>query len=417
MMSPLQALEAMWVKRAADYRKEILPYLGYMGQSGFLLVLSFIAITSGFGYIKLLRDVPPDFPFTLVGVIALVPVLCWSPLRTWLVPADIVFHLPLEARMDHYLFRSFRRSLLLTILLAGLVLLLYWPLYRHGDGLAGGWWLLLFAAALRAVNTWGAWRERLLAWPGMRVLLRLLRWLATAAGLAAMLSREPWMAAVFGVLIFALLAIVYRIPARHALPWERLIEEEARTRRTIYLFFGLFIDVPSMASRSTPRRYLSWALSWIRYRHANTFVYLYAASLIRTELGGIIVRLGLLSALIVYWFAEAVWLDGWGAAAAYAVLMLIIAVQLGGLRRVHSFTVWRHVYPLPDAKRTESIVRVDSRVLAIIAFLVWLPAGITLLIFGYTLPAVIAPVIMIAYALFLRPGRMTRKIVREDDEE
>ncbi|MUT65876.1 ABC transporter permease [Paenibacillus sp. NEAU-GSW1] len=418
MKSPVQALEDLWLQRARAFRKEVMPYLGYMGQSGFPLVISLLFISSALGYFKLIRDIPSNFPFTLVGVIAVVPLLCWAPLRTWLVKADIVFHLQLEARMGHYLYHSFRRSLIMTVILAGLVLLLYWPIYRQGDGEAAFWMLIVLAAVLRFANSWGAWQERRLAWPGMRRLMRLQRWTATAAAWAALLSREPWMAALFALLIGLLLVLLYRLPARHAFPWERLIEEEERSRKAIYLFFGLFIDVPVMPSKSAARSYLSWLLKRISYRHANTFVYLYAASLIRTELGGIVVRLSLLSALVVYWFAESAWLSGWGAAAVYTVFLFVLGVQIEGLRRVHSYTVWRHVYPLPDGLRTDSIVRVASRTLAIAALLIWLPAGVTLIaMHQMPLQSVVAPAAAIAYASFVNPGRMKRKFEDGIDED
>ncbi|GLX67108.1 ABC transporter permease [Paenibacillus glycanilyticus] len=412
-----RSLEALWEKRAREFRKEVTPYFGYMGQSGFPLFLSFIVLSSAFGYIRLIRNLPSDFPITLVGVAALFMVLSWSPLRTWLTLPDIVFHTPREAEMGNYMRRSFRRSAIMTGLFGLAVLLLYWPIYRQGEGEAGFGLLLLFAAVIRAVNLLGAWKERRLAWSGIRRLLRLLRWVATGLTLAVILTSAPWQAALFLLLLAALFALLYRLPDKHAFPWERLIEEEARTRRSYYLFFGLFIDVPTMPSKAASRAYLSWVLRYIPTRHRLTYVYLYSASLVRTEIGGIILRLMVLFALILYWFSEDSWLQGWGAAAVYIVLLQLVAVQLGGLRHAHRYSVWRHVYPLPEAKRADSLLTVDRWAMAATATLMWLPAAIMLLVHGQFIPAIVALLAAYAQIWFVRPGRLRRKLAEDAEDE
>ncbi|MGO4109356.1 ABC transporter permease [Paenibacillus sp. YAF4_2] len=408
-------IEKLWLKRSSEFRKEVTPYFGYMAQSGFPLFMSFIVLSSAFGYIKLIRDLPEHFPITLVGILAMFPVLSWSPLRTWLTSPDLVFHMPREAEMSSYMRRSFRRSAVLTFLLGAAVLLLYWPIYRQGDSEAGFWILLLVAAVIRALNLWGGWQERKLAWSGVRRLLRFIRWAANALTLTVLLTCPPWQAALFLLLLMALFTLLYRMPDKHSFPWERLIEEEARTRRSYYLFFGLFIDVPTMPSRTASRSYLAWILRLIPNLHRFTYVYLYTASLVRTEIGGIMLRLVVLFALILYWFAEDGWLSGWGAAVVYLVLLQLIAVQLAGLRHAHRYSVWRHVYPLPETERMSSLLLVDRWAMAIVAFLTWLPAAIMLLVQGLVLPAVAALLIAYVQVLFIRPGRLRRKLV--DDEE
>jgi Predicted ABC-type exoprotein transport system, permease component len=417
MSAAERSLESLWLKRSHEFRKEVTPYFGYMAQSGFPLFVSLIVLSSAFGYIKLIHNLPSGFPITLVGIIALFLILSWSPLRTWLTLPDLVFHMPREAEMGSYLRRVFRRSAIMTSLLGLVVLLLYWPIYRQGDGEAGFGVLLIFAAVIRAANLFGAWRERRLAWSGIRLLLRLLRWAANALALAVLLTSAPWQAALFLLLLIGLFVLLYRLPDKHSFPWERLIEEESRTRRSYYLFFGLFIDVPTMPSRTASRAYLAWILRYIPNRHRLTYVYLYTASLFRTEIGGIVLRLVVLFALILYWFAEDGWLSGWGAAAAYIILLQLAAVQLGGLRHAHRYSVWRHVYPLPDVERTGSLLIVDRWAMAAAALLMWLPAAIMLLLQGLVIPAVAALLAAYMQIIFIRPGRLRRKLAEDAEEE
>ncbi|QAY66614.1 ABC transporter permease [Paenibacillus protaetiae] len=306
------SLEQLWSKRATAFREEISPYIRYVGQSGFLLFLSLIVISSAISYFKLIRDVPDSFPVTAAGTAALTLVLAWSPLRTWLAGADVVFLLPREGHMKLYLARSFRRSIWMTGLLAAAVLLIYMPIYRQGPGKAAIWEVIALAAVLRAANTFGAWRERQLTWPGMRHALRLGRWAAAAVVIAVLLSCPAWQSVLFTLLVLALFALLYKLPERHQMPWERLIAEESATRSRYYRFFSLFADVPTMPSKAYSRPYLAWIIRTIRYRHDNTFVYLYALSAIRTETTGILMRMLVLFGLVVYWLADAAWLDGWG---------------------------------------------------------------------------------------------------------
>lgn len=409
-------LEALRAERSGAFRKETIPYVRYLGLSGFPAFLSLIVISSALGYFKLIRDLPPQFPVTAVGVAALTLVLCWSPLRTFLAPADIVFLMPREGQMGDYMGGSFRSSAILTGVLCAAVLALYLPIYNQGEGVVSGAVLVCAAAAIRAGNLRGAWQERRMAWPGMRLFIRLCRWLATALLLAAWLTFALWQAAAFTLLVAALFVFVYRLPASHRFPWERLIVEEKTTRKRYYVFFGMFIDVPTLPSRVARRPYLSWLLRAVPYSNRNTFVYLYLSSLLRTEIGGIVVRLLVLGALVAYWAADAASLSGWAASLVYALFMTILSAQIGALRHVHRHSVWKHVYPLPDQQRARQYAKVDRMALLAIAALLWLPLGVPLLIRGLYVPAAAAAIGALAY-LAIRPARLRAKLQKEEDDD
>lgn len=415
-MGANQTLEAIWSRRSRAFREETLPYFRYMGQSGFPAFVSLIFISSAIGYLSLIRQLPADFPIAATGVFSLMLVLCWSPLRTWLEAGDTVFLMPREAEMDGYLRRSFRYTSVGCTLLAAIVLLLYIPIYSQGPAINGGWILATVAAALKAGNVWGAWRERQMTWPGMRRIMRLLRWVTTALVLAVWLTCVAMQAAVFTILVGLLFLLIHRFPSRHRLPWERLIEEEARTRKRYYVFFGLFIDVPTLPSRVAKRPYLTWLLRSVPYSNRNTFVYLYTASLLRTEIGGIVIRLLLLGCLITYWLADAVSLSGWGSFLVFGVFMGVLAVQLGGLRHVHRYSVWKHVYPLPDKQRVDQYVKVDRVAMLICTALLWLFMALPLAWSAVYTPSIAAAAGAIIYVA-VRPSRLRKKMLADADEE
>lgn len=409
-------LTELWRSRAGAFRKEIFPYLRYMAMSGFPAFLSLVFIGSAIYYIGLIREVPSGFPVTEVGIAVLTPVLCWSPLRTWLAAADVVYLMPREHAMRSYMERSFRYSLILAAVLAIVVFLLYLPIYLGGSGEAEPWLLVVAFAALKGAGYYAAWRERQMSWGTARIAFRITRWMLSAVVIGVWLHYPAWQAASFMALCMLLGAAVYRLPRGQRFPWERLIQEEASTRKRYYTAFGMFIDVPVLSASIARRSYLSWIMPRIRYGQHNAYVYLFAASLFRTEIGGILIRLLLLGGLVSYWAAEAATLEGWGAACSYAIFAFVISLQLGSLRHVNRYTVWKNIYPLPRDGQREQYARLDRTALLTALSLLWLPAAIPLLLQGvYAAPMCMA-FVMLAYAIAIRPGRMRKKLLLDEDE-
>lgn len=415
-MEMKQAVDAIWRGRAKAYRQEISPYLRYMAQSGFPSFLSLLFISAAIGYISLIRDYPHNFPLTAVGVLALTPVISWSPLRTYIVDADIIYLMPREREMGTYLYAAFRSSILYSTLVATIVFLLYIPLYIKAESPSGPWLLAAAAILTKGGNAAGSWVERGFSWRLARWFYRMLRWLLTGAVLAAWLKTPVWQAASFTLLTGLLLVIGYSLPSRHRLPWERLIEEESATRKRLTMFFSLFIDVPMLSSSITRRPYLSWLLTQIPYAHRNTFVYLYCASLFRSELGGILIRILVIGGFVIYLAADAAGLSGWGAEMAVAVFSAVFALQLGGLSRVYRYSVWRYVYPLSEEQQTEQLIQVDRVMLTTGLLLLWLASCFPLVGKGLYVPPLTALLILIGY-ISIRPSRLRKKLKAEADEE
>jgi len=408
---------ALWSHRSGAFRKETMPYYSYVARSGFPGVLMLVLIVASIGYSMLVRDVPEHFPFAVFGIVLTIGFVCWSPLRTWLHPADTVFLLPQEAAMSEYIRRSFRYNGIGGLLGVWATLLIYWPMYAKGQGQAGLWTLLVALAALKAGNMAGAWRERRAAEAGARRALRLVRWALTGLTLAALYQLAPWKAVLLGLLAAALLALAYRLPRKHHFPWDTLIREEMRTRRRYYRFLSLFIDVPTQSPRIARRSYLSWLGGRIPYAQRGTYHYLYAMTMFRTELGGMLVRLTLLGMLVLYWLGDSVWLDGWGASVVYALFAGIVGLQLGALRHSHKYAVWGHIYPLPADRRTASLVSVDRLTFLTAVLLLWLPCGIVLAAYGELAQSLAAPAAALLYGAVVRPGGVRRRMAKEAEED
>ncbi|REE86243.1 ABC-2 type transport system permease protein [Paenibacillus taihuensis] len=409
-----RSVDALWRSRSAAFWRESMPYFRYMAQSGLpgVIIMALLAGITGYG--MLLRNLPANFPVVLVGVIVLTPLVCWSPLRTWLREADIVFLVPREAEMPAYIRRSMRYNGMAGIAAVLIGCAAYLPLYHAGNGRTSLFVVVLAVLLLKLLHIVAAWRERQIVTAGSRRVLRVLRWAATALAIAALLKASL-------LILFAncivLLAIIYNRLPRYPIPWLTLIEEERRTRRRYTLFFSAFADIPTEPAWVKTRRYAAWAAKMIAYRKSNAFFYLYTQTLIRTELGGILLRLTALG-LFTGWLAayEALW-AGWGSAGVYLLFVWLTGIQLRALAQAHRHSVWRHVYPLPEETRQSAVLRVDRRASLLCALVIWLPQCIWLVPQGYALQAVAALAVALIYVLALRPKSVKRKMSADPEED
>lgn len=409
-----RSVDALWRSRSAAFWRESMPYFRYMAQSGLpgVIIMALLAGITGYG--MLLRNLPANFPVVIVGVLFMTPIICWSPLRTWLREADIVFLVPREAEMPAYIRRSIRYNGMAGMAAVLIGCAAYLPLYLTGDGRTSAFIVVLAILVMKLLQIAASWRERQIVNAGSRRLLRLLRWAATALAIAALLKASLL---VLFANWFVLLAVIYARLPRYPIPWLTLIEEEKRTRRRYTVFFSAFADIPTEPAGVKTRRYASWVARLIPYRKANAFFYLYTQTLIRTELGGIVLRLASLG-LFTGWLAayEALW-AGWGSAGVYLLFVWLAGIQLRALARAHRHSVWRHVYPLPEETRQAAVLRVDRRASLLCALVIWLPQVIWLVPQGYALQAGIALAVALVYVLLLRPASVKKKMSADPEED
>lgn len=134
-------LKQLWKQRRTGFWNEILPYLGYVIQSGVAMVFLFLVIAFSAWYTSFVQNIPAEFPIRWIALLLLAPLVMFSSYRTYLLPADIVFLRPQEYRMQEYLKNSFARGIIYKSLGLLLVFVTLWPsmseqIWMHGH-LAG----------------------------------------------------------------------------------------------------------------------------------------------------------------------------------------------------------------------------------------------------------------------------------------
>lgn len=372
------SLVELWKKRVLAFWREAVPYFSYVARGGFVGFLFLLIIAGGFGYRMFLRQVPVDFPFLAVAVVLLTPILVMGKVRTFLQQADIVYWLPLEARMAPYFRLSAIYSFLPQWLRASAVVIVLWPLYAklYGGSGAGqdGAFLLVWGAVtlLKVLNLYGDWQQSRMVWIQHRVAFGLIRWAATALSVYALFWNPTWRPLVFIGLIWLAFSLALRLPARLHVAWERLMVYEERSRSRYYRFFSWFVDVPQLPVSVKRRAWLLALIPKLNFRQDRAYLFLYVKTLVRTELLSMVLRLAVIGAIAVALFDT-----GWIQVMVYVLFLYFTGIQLSALEREHRYMFWMQLYPLPETLRQRSILRVTYIAHIIVAFLMIVPLALT----------------------------------------
>lgn len=372
----LEKLRELYRSRAAAFRQELIPYFRYVLQSGFGLLLSAIGITLITGYIRLLND-PGDWPSDIVGTVVLLLIALYAPLRTYFQPADTVFVVPLEKEaLAAVVLPKARRAMLASALRMLAAFAVFAPLYSQAAPTAeaaAGRPLPLLGLAFALVGAWNAhaaWNERRLASGAWRVGLRAARFAAVALVAAGLLLRPFVPALAFAVLCAAVLYALARLQTRHALPWDRLIAEEAAARRRWLRFLSWFVDVPSETSRPARRGWIAWTADRLPWRRDSAWTFLYAKTLLRSDTFGAFWRWNAVLIVILAMAKEPL-LD----AIAFAIAVFVGGLQLTELGRTR-FAENAAVVPLRPERRLRAVAGVTRAAGLVAATLLWLAAAL-----------------------------------------
>ncbi|WP_372637827.1 ABC transporter permease [Cohnella sp.] len=341
-------LHSLRRERAAAFRQEIVPYFRYVIQSGFGLFASAIFFATLIWYTDLIKAVPDDWPSKWVGAIVLSLAALRAPLRTYLRPADPIFLLAMENRvLGQYIGGALRRAIFAGVLRTLVVFALYAPIYIRSPqtaGLADAHPPVILAALfalLAGYNVYAGWRERRAAARFWRIGLKAFRLLLTVAAVTALLLKSLASSILLAAVCMVLLALLWRLPAQHALPWERLIEEEASSRRKWMGFLSWFVDVPSETAKPSYRRWIAWVGNLIPWSKRWAWHYLYVKVFLRGDTFGALWRWIIVTCIVVAVSGSAL-----ADAIAFGVSLVVCGLQLSELKRVR-FVETADTLPLP----------------------------------------------------------------------
>ncbi|WP_172194968.1 ABC transporter permease [Saccharibacillus qingshengii] len=407
-----EGMQALRGKRRSVFLGRIVPYTPYIIQSGLAVTVMLLLILFSAWYTSLLQNMPADLPIRWILPAMLFPLTAWSSFRTYLQPADTVFLLPLETKMRAYFAPAWRGGVVYKLLLVWLVLLVAWPVYIrvHPGDHANLWASLTLLLGLKLLLAYGAWQEHRFVSARLADGFMLLRWILAAGAVVAWFQLPLPYAAPAILVGAAVYVLVLRFPAKHRVPWERLIAvERAQVGRSMRML-GWFVDVPTEDPRVYRRRWLSGFGRKIPWKQEEAYRFLLTQSFIRSDLLGMVARLVIVGFVLLL-LARVSWLG----IALLLLLLFMIGTQLNGLRRTHADSLWLALYPIPEDSRRRAGLRLMLRVLLVSAFCMWLPFLLTLASDPLLALGALAAGLVLAWLMQGSAQRKWRKLESEDD--
>ncbi|NGZ76756.1 ABC transporter permease [Saccharibacillus sp. VR-M41] len=405
-------MAALRGKRRSVFLGRILPYTPYIIQSGLAVCTLLLLILFSAWYTSLLQNMREGLPIRWILPALLFPLAAWSSFRTYLRPADTVFLLPLETKMKAYFAPAWRAGVVGKLLVTWLVLLVAWPVYirvQPGDH-ANLWLSLALLLGLKLLFAYGAWQEHRMVSSRQADLFALLRWLLAAAAVLAWFWLTLLPAASAIAAGAALYALALRFPAKHRVPWERLIAVERAQAGRAMRMLAWFVDVPTEDPRVHRRSFLSGAGKSVPWKREEAYRFLLTKSFVRGDLLGMAARLSVVGFVLLL-LARVSWLGG----ALLLLFIFLIGVQLNGLRRIHADSLWLSLYPIPEDSRRRAGLHLMIRVLLIAAVFMWLPFLLTLPSDPMLAIGVLAAALVLAWLMRSSAERKWRKLEDEDD--
>lgn len=348
---------------------KIMPYAGYIIQSGVAMVFIFILIAFSAWYTSLLRNIPEGVPIRWIMLVLLLPAAVSSSFRAYLQRPDTIFLLPQGHRMRDYFAPAWVSGNVWKILRLAFVLVTLWPLYIRTDAAPKLLWATaLLLIGVKLLSSFGYWRELgMLSRPASRA-FTLLRWAAGGLMIAAWLWQPSGRALIFIALLAAAYAAALAVPGRHGVAWERLIAAEENQSARALMILGWFVDIPGREQRVNPRRYLAKWGRGLPWRRDTAYRFLLTKSFARGDIFGILIRITVLGLVLCTWYDST-----FAGTCIYLFFMFILGVQLSALRKLHSESFWLTVYPLPPGSKGNNTIQFIFRVHLVLAFLLWVP--------------------------------------------
>ncbi len=359
-------MTALFKQRLGSHLTELLKYLRLVFNDYFVLALVFMIGGLGYYYSNALKQIHAGVwwaPLVIIGVLFLG--LQAGRLATLIQEPDVVFLLPREADLFAYLKRGFWYSTILAILIQGLFWIILIPFIQVTVSANA---LSLFALLITVIFSKIAWLtadfirkyHSAQKWLGSRLLFRVLVPLVL---LTVTIYVNYFVGA--GLAFVVMIGTFWgqqRVKTR-SLAWSTLINDENSRMHSIYQFFNLFTDVPSLSGSVKRRRYLNWLLKMIKLVPDNTYLYLYGHGIIRdNEMSGLFVRLTVIGTLFLI-FIQGV---------ALPIVLCLLFIYLIGFQMIPFYfhyddNAFVHIYPITSDYQLKNFQRVLQLLMGTVA--------------------------------------------------
>lgn len=350
----------LFSQRRQRHFMELLKYWRLVFNDHFVIALFFLFGALAYGYSQWLPQLNDHLWWSRwLLVLWFVLITQVGRLATLLKRPDPIFLLPQVRSISRYLKQATIYSMILGVLMVLTLSVIALPFALTTERLTTFDISLILITALitkvtwlwtarKAISIrWGAQRSRTIAEYWINPLIV---WLVT------------WFVGpIWGLLVSAILLVAMTTYYRNvAIDWRLAVRAEQDRMFSIYRFFNLFTDVPSVQG-SVKRR--KWATGLIKLleNDNHAWAYLYAHGFVRnTEVSGLVTRLTIVGMLVVF-FIPVNWLN-----TVIALLFIyLVATQLMSFYEQYQNNVFTHIYPIDHEVRVKDFQRLLNRVIII----------------------------------------------------
>ncbi|GAK05225.1 LOW QUALITY PROTEIN: ABC transporter, permease protein EscB [Geomicrobium sp. JCM 19037] len=386
-------IEQLFSDRRQAFWNVSIRYIRLMANSGLMAAVLALILIIGLYYQNFLDWLPQDFPVLLVLTVLFAYMLTRSPIRTFFQSGDLVYLLPLEAKLDRYTRQAQVYSWTIQSAVFVFVLFLLGPLYI--DRLSPEFsHLLMTIAVFLVAKAWNIQAQ----WQNYEANTLQING-SSGYGFILSLHCLYWSLSLCLVLLLLmgfLLAFYYRPKMKnHQLKWDQLIELEEQTLNSFYRFANAFTDVPHLKSRVRKRSMLANQWERLHNKSSNTYVYLYGKTFARSgDYFGIFVRLAIVGALLVY-ATPGEW--QWLAVAISVLFTYITGSQLVTIYYHHRTIVWPDLYPVHQHVREQSVQSFVRTLMVAQVFWLTLITGITSMSVAYAMMVLFIGLLLVIF--------------------
>ncbi|KUP31306.1 ABC transporter permease [Bacillus halotolerans] len=359
----------IWQSRLQEHIKETRMYMKYMLNDHLVIVLIFFIAGAASWYSKWIRDIPAHFPSFWVMAVLFSLVLTGSYVRTLLKEADLVFLLPLEAKMEPYLRQAFVYSYVSQLFPLIALSLVAMPLYfavTPGASLVSYAAVFVQLLLLKAWNQALEWRMTFQNDRSMKQMDLVIRFAANTLVLYFVFQSVYVYALVIYIIMAALYLYVSSAAKGKTFKWESHIEYELRRKQRFYRIANLFTDVPHLKKQAKRRAYLDFLLRFVPFEQRKTFAYMFARAFLRSsDYLGIQVRLTVIFALIMMYASASPMIAG---------ILTVFTVFITGIQLLPLFGHFDHLalqelYPVKKEAKLKSYFSLLKTALSVQALL------------------------------------------------
>lgn len=350
----------LFSQRRQRHFMELLKYWRLVFNDHFVIALFFLFGALAYGYSQWLPQLNDHLWWSRwLLVLWFVLITQVGRLATLLKRPDPIFLLPQVRSISRYLKQATIYSMILGVLIMLTLSVIALPFALTTERLTTFDISLILITALITKVTW--------LWTARKAIS--IRWGAQRSRTVAEYWINPlivWLVTWFvgpilGLLVSAILLVAMTTYYRNvAIDWRLAVRAEQDRMFSIYRFFNLFTDVPSVQG-SVKRR--KWATGLIKLleNDNHAWAYLYSHGFVRnTEVSGLVTRLTIVGMLVVF-FIPVNWLN-----TVIALLFIyLVATQLMPFYEQYQNNVFTHIYPIDHEVRVKDFQRLLNRVIII----------------------------------------------------